>query len=180
MLKAFWANSAFYFFILIQVLMNMKTTLAFNHIKDYNSHIAKETNGFFSNMMSGTGFKDNIDKVSQSFQAWTDLLSDQRWSNRKECGKKKSKNLIVEELPAENKVISDQNFNMRRAINRQLESLDKFEMDIKNSSFPQSIIDDNIENASKYRKILKESLEYHSDKRRLQSTGYVSENYRYD
>lgn len=88
-------------------------------------------------------------------------------------------NLIVEEPPKENKAITDKNFIMRQSIQRQLESLDKFEMDIKNSSFPQSIIDDNIENANKYRQILRESLEFHSDKRRLQSTGYVSDNYRY-
>lgn len=58
--------------------MNIKMALAFNHIEDFNSHIAKETKGFFTNMLSGAGFKENVDKVGQSFQAWADLLSDKR------------------------------------------------------------------------------------------------------
>jgi len=163
---------------LLCLLIVISLTQAFNHIEDLNAHLHQESRGFYKNLFSGEGIMDNINKIGKSFQVWKDILSDKRWANHRECGKDKSKNVLIQEPEVENEDVALSAEKQLRSIKHQIYKLGEYEAKLMNSSFSDDIIQANKENVRKHKKTLENSMQYHTARRYLQSTGVVAETYK--
>lgn len=161
----------------------LEPALAYRHIEQFKRYVDTETREFWGNFFSAKGIVENFNNLGDYFQVWKDAYSGTRCANYKECGTIKAKELLkvatepaVEEQVEEVEVdpVALHIENMRR----QMDELEDYIEGLEIRGYSQEIIESNRENVRKYREALSQSIELHSGRRDLQTSGTIADSYK--
>lgn len=161
----------------ILIILIANKVHAYGHVENFNSYVTEESKAFFKNIFNGQGIVDNFKKIGDSLQTWKDTISGTRCANPAECKNRRTPKLIQKEPSEEFDELSPIEKEIKN-IHTQLEKLSEFENALNSLPFDEHIIKDNRENVLKYRTSLLSSIQHHTERRYLQNSGVVDEDYK--
>ena len=168
---------------LLCIMSSLSPALAYRHIEQFKRYVDQESREFWGNFFSAKGIVENFNNLGDIFQVWRDTYSGTRCANYRECGAAKAKELLkVPAEPAvdepEEEVEEDPTVLQVKNMRRQMDELDEYIESLELRGYSQEIIDSNRENVRKYRDALSQSIEIHSGRRDLQTTGTIADHYK--